>query len=146
MGYTREHFLAWAAGTNYKDFSAAELVLQNTYQDGFVIPVPTGAFAVTLFCNVIAKNDTNTINLKLLDSPDQTIWAPAQVRTNEVIAAPNVSYDMLDSVYNMIGVVTGMQKAFRWNLTMSEFIKLSITGDGAAPATFKGIFVFGIER
>lgn len=144
MGYTREQYLAWADGSNPKDFSAAELVLPNAYSDGFEIPIPAGAFAVTLYCHVVAKNDTSAINLKLLDSPDQTIWSPAQARTNEVIAAPNVSYDMLDSVYNLIGVTTGMMKAFQWSLTMSEFIKLSIQGDGASPATFKGIFSFGI--
>ena len=144
MGYSRIHRMAWADGTNYNDISLPEKVLQNTFTDGFIVPVPAGATAVTLYCNVVSKQSATEINIKLEDSPDGAMWSPAQARTNETIAPPDVSYDMLDTVYNIKGVADGMVKAFVWSCSMAEFIKISIKGDGSPSATFKGIFIFEV--
>lgn len=141
----RDHYLAWASGSNPKDFTASEKVLSNAYGDGFEISAPKGTMAVTLYVEVVAANDSTLIELQFKDSPDGLIWAPSQIRTNEVIAPPIVSYDMMDTTYNIVSPSSGDVKPFTWLLTMSEFIKLSIKGDGANPATVKARYVLEVR-
>lgn len=137
----REHFLAYAQGSNNRDFSALAEAVSDSYGSGFEIPVPEGSDEVSCYLDVSSVSAASSLFFAFEASPDGNIWAQVQARTNEVISSPDVEYDMLNATYKIPSLVNGKTAVFSFRMATSEKVRIRLKTD-AGSCNVKGIFVF----
>ena len=138
---TREHYLAFAQGSNNRDLSALPKAINTSFQSSFEVPVPEGADDVTCSFVLSSVSGASVVLMKVEGTPDGSMWVPVKSLTNEVINGDEVEYDLLTAVYKTINAANGLGGAPSYRISTMEKVRVFFKTD-AGTAEIKAIFSF----